>query len=174
MSLFKAGHPEDVKATIGARARDAAAAAVPQARRAGTSAVHGVMQGVESARGWAAPRLDQAADMFSETVAPRVSSAMHSTASKVAVAPAPASKTGIRRLLDWRLLLGIGAALAAAGAAAAMTMRKRYTEATYAASEDAEMDTDLNQKAPMHDQAGPKSEGKPKSEVNGQVGTARR
>jgi hypothetical protein len=50
----------------------------------------------------------------------------------------------MRRLLDWRLLLGIGAAVAAASAAAAITMRKRYESATAAAKDAADMDaTDM-------------------------------
>jgi hypothetical protein len=100
--------------------------------KAGNTAVHGVRQGVEGARGWAAPRLDDAADAITATVAPKVSSALHSVAKQVK--PASARKTGIRRLLDWRWLLGIGAAVAAAGTAAAMTMRKRYESATADAS----------------------------------------
>jgi hypothetical protein len=123
------------KASIGDRARDVAAQAIPQARRAGNTAAHGVMQGVQGARGWAAPRLEDAADAITATVAPKVSSALRSTARQVQ--PEQAGKTGIRRLLSWRWLFGIGAAIAAAGAAAAITMR-RYQSATADAKDSAD------------------------------------
>lgn len=135
MSLFKTGSSVSENASLGGRARDAAAQAIPQARRAGNQAVHGVMHGVEGARGWAAPRIHSAADAFNDTVAPRVSSALHSAASSVDTAPQ--GKSGLRRLLDWRLLLGIGAAVAAAGAAAAVTLR-RYQNATADAKDGAD------------------------------------
>jgi hypothetical protein len=136
-------------ASVSDRTRGIATQAIPQAKQAGTTAVHGVMQGVEGARGWAAPRvegarvwaaphLENAADAITATVAPKVSSALRSTAS--AVQPSRPRRTGMRRLLDWRLLLGIGAAVAAASAAAAVTMRKRYESATAAAKDAADMD----------------------------------
>lgn len=161
----RTGRPAEVKASIGARARDAAASAIPQARRAGSTAVQWSVQGVETARGWAAPRLDQAADALTGAVAPKVSSALHTTASKMA--PAPAAKSGIRRLLDWRLLVGAGAVIAAAGAAAAMAMRKRYQTATLAAREDAEMDSDNDESLAARDET------KSWSDANGHVSSAR-
>ena len=111
-------------------------------RKTGTTAVRGVKQGVEGvkhgvegARGWAAPRIDSAADAISATVAPKVSSALHSAAKTMQ--PAEAAKPGIRRLLSWRWMLGIGAAIAAAGTAAAVTLR-RYKNATANASDSAD------------------------------------
>jgi hypothetical protein len=135
VSLIKTGPSASEKSSLGDRARGLAAQAVPQASRAGTTAVQGVMQGVHGARGWAAPRMHSAADAVTESLAPRVSSALHSAAKTVDTAPPP--KSGIRRLLDWRLLLGIGAALAAAGAAAAVSMR-RYQTATADARDGAD------------------------------------
>jgi hypothetical protein len=123
------------------------------------------MQGVEGARGWAAPRLEDAADAFTANVAPRISSALRSTARQVR--PAPAGKTGIRRLLSWRWLLGIGTALAATGAAAAFTMRKRYQNAT----EDAR---DAATASPDEPAAVATDEGVMGPEVNGRVTTSRR
>jgi hypothetical protein len=105
------------------------------------------MQGVEGARGWAAPRLDSAADAISVTVAPKVSSMLHSAAKTVQ--PVEESKVGIRRLFSWRWMLGIGAALAAAGAATAVTMR-RYKSATADASDSAGAMSDM----PAPDEAG--------------------
>jgi hypothetical protein len=135
VSLFKTGNPVSGNGSLGDRARGAAAQAIPQARRAGNQAVHGVMHGVEGARGWAAPRIHGAADAFNDTLAPKVSSALHHAASSVDTAP-PA-RSGMRRLLDWRLLLGLGAAVAAAGAAAVVTMR-RYQSATADAKDSAD------------------------------------
>jgi uncharacterized phage infection (PIP) family protein YhgE len=134
VSLFKTGQPVSEHHSLGDRARDVAAQAIPQARRAGTQAVQGVMHGVEGARGWAAPRMHNAADAFSETLAPKVSSAMHTAATSVDTTPQ--ARSGIARLLNWRVLLGIGAAIAAAGAAA-VTL-KRYQSATEDAKDGAD------------------------------------
>jgi hypothetical protein len=156
------------------RAKAAAALAIPVGRRAGTTAVHGVRQGVQDARDWAAPRveeavygarewaapvLEDAAEAVTVTVAPRVSSALRTTARRVR--PPAKARTGIRRLLDWRLLLGIGAVAAAAGAAAAVTIRKRYTSATAEAKDATE-----SQEGEQAD--GPASDAM-RSEVNGRV-----
>lgn len=140
MSQTKTGLSVRGKNSLGDRARGLAAQAIPQARRAGTTAVQGVMQGVDDARGWAAPRMHSAADAFTESLAPKVTSAMHSAARTVDTAPPP--KSGIRKLLDWRLLLGIGAAIAAAGAAA-VTVR-RYQSATADAKDGADSLSDEN------------------------------
>jgi len=138
------------KVAIGARAKDAAAQAVPIGKRVGTTAVQGARQGVQGtkewaaphvqgAREWAAPRLDIAADAVTATVAPRVSSALHATASRVRP-PETAAQPGRRGLLDWRWLLGLGAAAAAAGAVAAVAMRRRYASATAEAEDATEPD----------------------------------
>ena len=117
-------------AIMSARAKDAAAQLVPAGKRAGTAAVLGVRQGVQgarewatprvivavlSARQWAAPRLDSAADAVTESVAPKVSTMLRSAASQVRPPEPTPEKTGVRGLLDWRWLVGIGAALAAGG-----------------------------------------------------------
>jgi len=161
---MKNGRSANEKASIGERARGVAVQAIPQARRAGTTAVHGVKQGVEGARGWAAPRLDSAADALSATVAPKVSSVMHSAARTVK--PAQTGKSGIRRLLSWRWLTGLVAAMAAAGAAAAVTLR-RYQNATSDARNGADALTDEATGANSADEAA-------KQQVNGQVTTSGR
>jgi len=89
VSLINTNRTTDETATIGARAKDAAAQAVPMGKRAGTAAVLGVRQGavgakewaaprvqiaVRGAREWTAPRLEDAADAVTILVAPRVSS----------------------------------------------------------------------------------------------------
>ena len=181
MSQFNTNRTTSGMAAIGARAKDAAAQAVPMGKRAGTTAVLGVRQGVQGAREWAsprveeavqgvrvwaAPRLEGAADAVTESVAPKVSSLLRSAADQVRPEKAKPAKTGIRGLLDWRWLLGIGAAAAAAGTTAAIAMRRRYAaataeakEATESPGEDDGSDTD------------PGSEAAVRSEVNGQVTT---
>jgi multisubunit Na+/H+ antiporter MnhB subunit len=111
-------------------------------------------------------------------VAPKVSSALHITASRVQ--PVTPGRTGIRRLLDWRLLLGIGAAVAAAGAAAAFTMRKRYESATADAKDDAYDATGnlSSGSVTVKQPGGPTAaadaeEDVAKPEVNGRVSTSR-
>ena len=180
MSLIKTNRTSAGMAAIGARAKDAAAQAVPLGKRAGTTAVQGARQGVQGAkewaaprvqdavrgsREWAAPRLEVAADAVEASVAPAVSSALRSAASQIRPTGRSA-KTGLRRLLDWRWLAGLGAVAAAAGAATAVAMRRRYTSATAAAEEATEPDV----QAPAD---GSDAENAVRSEVNGQVTTPR-
>ena len=155
MSLTNTDRTTTGMAVISARAKDAAAYAVPMAQRAGTTVVLGARQGVQGAkewaaprvqvvvlgaRGWAAPRLEDAADAVTTTVAPKVSSALRTTAIRVRP-PDPAGPTGLRRLLDWRWLVGIGALAGAAGTTAAVAMRRRYASATAEAKDATEPDT---------------------------------
>ena len=194
MSLMKTTRTSSgAAAEIGARAMDAAAQALPAGKRAGTIAVQGVVQGVQGAkewaaprledaadavtatvvqgvldaREWAAPRLEDAADAVTDTVAPKVSSALRSTAQQVRpVKPGP---SGIRRLLDWRWLLGLGAVAAAAGATTAITWR-RYATAT-AAANDATESSDRDRPADGADQAGDAAQ---HSDANGRVSSTGR
>jgi len=166
-------------AAISARAKDAAAKAVPVAQRAGMTAVQGTRQGVQSAmewatprvqdavlgaREWAAPRLDEAADAVTTTVAPKVSSALRAAAYQVRP-PGPPAKTGLSRLLDWRWLVAVGAVAAAAGTTAAVAMRRRYASATAAAKAATEPDAPVDESA---------AEDVTRSQVNGQVATPER
>ena len=177
MSLINTNRTTDETATIGARAKDAAAQAVPMGKRAGTAAVLGVRQGavgakewaaprvqiaVRGAREWTAPRLEDAADAVTILVAPRVSSTLRSTASYVRP-PTPPAKTGVRRLPDRRWLLGLGALLAAAGTTAAVAMRRRYARATADAKDATE--PDATEQAAADDPAAEASS------VNGRVTT---
>jgi hypothetical protein len=190
VSLIKTNRTTAGVAAIGARAKDAATAAVPMGKRAGTTAVQGARQGaagakeflaprvqdavprvqdaVRGAREWAAPRLESAADAVSTSVAPKVSSALRSTASQVRPAGSSA-RTGLRRLLDWRWLLGLGAVLAAAGTTAAVAIRRRYASAT-AEAEDA-LEPEVPQQA---GDPGPEAEAAARAQVNGQVATPER
>jgi hypothetical protein len=148
------------------RVRDTAATLGPIGKRAGTSAAHGVQQGVHAARGWAAPHIDHAADTLSDKVAPKVSGALKATAGKVQ--PADTSKGGLRSLLSWKALIGIFAALAAAGAAAAFTMRSRYHKATagWADEDEAPASASDDASATKADTA---DTGTSDSDVNGRV-----
>jgi hypothetical protein len=181
VSQFNTNRTTSGMAAIGARAKDAAAQAVPVGKRAGTTAVLGIRQGAQGAmewagprveeavqgvRVWAAPRLEGAADAVTESVAPKVSSLLRSAADQVRPEKAKPAKTGIRSLLDWRWLLGIGAAAAAAGTTAAIAMRRRYAAATAEAKEATESPGEDD--GPDTD---PGSETAARSEVNGQVTT---
>jgi hypothetical protein len=183
VSQFKTNRTTGGMATIGARAKGAAAQAVPMGKRAGTTAVQGVRQGVQGAREWttprvvvavlgarqwAAPRLEGAADAVTYSVAPKVSTMLRSAARQVRPEETVPAKTGIRGLLDWRWLLGIGAAIAAASGMAAVAMRRRYATATAEAKEATES---------SEDESGPDGESASeaaRSEVNGQVTTPKR
>ncbi len=120
-----------------------------------------VEDAVLGAREWAAPRIEDAAEVVTTTVAPKVSSVLLSTARQVR--PTETKRTGIRRLLDWRLLLGIGVAAAAAGAGAAVTMRRRYASATAEAKDATE--------SPEEQAGEPAGDAATRSEVNGRVTT---
>jgi hypothetical protein len=182
VSLMNINHTDGGTATLGARAKDA-----------GTTAVQGVRQGVQGARewatprievavqgarewaeprvedavygarGWAAPRLEDAADAVTTTVAPKVSSALLSAARQVR--PDEPKRTGIRSLLSWRVLLGVGAAAAVAGAGAAIAMRRRYASATAEAKDATELPED-DRDMPA---SGTPSDAAMRSEVNGRV-----
>jgi hypothetical protein len=110
--------------------------------------------------------MHDAADALTASVAPKVSSALHSAAKTVE--PAPPAKTGIRRLFSWRVLFGVGAVVAAAGAAAAIAMRQRYESATLAAKDAAENVADKADE--IADKVSDKAEdASRRSEVNGRV-----
>ncbi len=69
----------------------------------------------------------------------------------------------MRRLLDWRWMLGLGAVLAAAGTTAAVAMRRRYARATADAKDATE--PDATEQAAADDPAAEASS------VNGRVTT---
>ena len=175
MSLINTDRTTAGMAAISARAKDAAAQAVPMGKRAGTTAVQGVQGAMDwaaprindavfAAREWAAPQLENAADAVTTTVAPKVSSALRVAADQVRP-PGPPAKTGLSRLLDWRWLLGLGAVAAAAGTTAAVAMRRRYASATAAAKAATEPDVPVDESA---------AEDAARSQVNGQVTTPER
>ena len=114
-------------------ATNAAHNASGAAQTAAAGLSKGTRQGVYTARSWAAPRLDSAAEYCTTTVAPKVSTALHNTARQVR--PVDTTKSKRSSMLTWSLLGG--AVLAALGAAAAV-VRYRYREAIAADSESAD------------------------------------
>jgi hypothetical protein len=149
-------------------ARESAAPRLKDATNAVTRAQEAAAQGVHDAREWAAPRLEDAAEAVTASLAPRVSAALRTTARQLRPADTMAGKTGLRRLLSWRWLLGAGAVVAMAGASAAYAMRRRYASAT-AEMRDASDSPD--DPAPGHQTAG---EHAAPSEVNGSGSKPRR
>jgi hypothetical protein len=122
---------------------------------AATGLSKGVRQGAYTARSWAAPRLDSAADYCTTTVAPKVSAALRTTARQVS--PADPMKSKRSSMLTWSVL---GAAVFAALGAAAALARYRYRAAIAADSEAADSevpaDSSGDQAAPVSpDGAGP-------------------
>jgi len=154
-----------------AAAGNAAQSASGAAQVAAAGLSKSVKQGVYSARSWAAPRLDNAAEYCTTTVAPKVSAALHTTASQVRP-PAAKKRSSI---LTWSLL---GAAVLAALGAAAAAARYRYRAAIAADSEaaDEEMPVDSagGQTAPASPDGSRPAADKAKDQdtetsVNGQV-----
>jgi hypothetical protein len=118
-----------------AAAQQAATVAVTAAQSAGDTAADLNKQmkvQVTSARKWAAPRLEGAAEYTTGTVAPKVSSALRSAARQVSPVE-PKSKK--RSALTWSLL---AAAVAAGLGAAAAVVRYRYRAAIAVDSEIAD------------------------------------
>lgn len=114
------------------KAQAAAAAAQVKAQAAAAAAQQAAQSAAMSARGWAAPRLETAADYWSNSAAPRVHGALRSTAQRVS----PEDSKGTGRSMLQVILLSI-AALAGAGAVAAVIQRQR---GKLAARKDSESD----------------------------------
>ena len=160
-----------------AAAASAAQNASGAAQTAAAGVTKGVKQGVYSARSWAGPRLDSAAEYCTTTVAPKVSAALHSTARQVTPPEAKSSKRSA--VVTWSLL---GAAILAALGAAAAAARYRYRAAIAADSEAADEEEVLgdsagSQAAPNTPDGTRPMADKPKGQdaetsVNGQVTTS--
>jgi hypothetical protein len=157
-------------------AQNATAAAVSAAHQASGAAQvaaanlsNGVKDKVYVARAWAAPRLESAADYTANTVAPKVSSALRTTARQVSPPPRKNSK---RTVLTWSVL---GAAIAAALGAAALA-RYRYRAAiaadTEAADEEVLGDSTGSKPAPNTTETSTASGQSADVTANGQVTTA--
>jgi hypothetical protein len=111
-------------------AQSATQTAQAAAQTAAEAASKSVRNGVFSARGWVAPRLESVADYTAGTVALKASSMLRDTARQIS--PLDGRKTGSRSALRWSLLAT--AAFAAAGAAV-LLVRQRYRAAMAADSE---------------------------------------
>jgi hypothetical protein len=133
-------------------ATNAAHSANDAAQMAAAGLSKGVRQGVYTARTWAAPRLDSAADYTTTTVAPKVSTALRNTARQVRP-PEPASSK--RSMLTWSVL---GASILAALGAGAAVARYRYRSAIAADSETADEEV-------MADSAGSQAAPVPADEI---------
>jgi hypothetical protein len=121
-----------------------------------------VRQRVYTARTWAAPRLEGAADYTTATVAPKVSAALRTTARQVSPADTTSSK---RSVVTWSVL---GAAVLAA--------ETETADETEPANEEVLADSTGSQPAPASpDDAAPESAQptvqSPETPVNGQVTT---
>ena len=154
-------------------AGDAAQAAATGLNAAATGLTKEVKQGVYTARSWAAPRLESAADYCTTTVAPKVSSALRTTARQVS--PADTRRSTKRSVLTWSVL---GASILAALGAAAALFRYRYRAAIAADSETADeevlADSSDSQPAPASPDGARSKAGKPaeqgtETSVNGRV-----
>jgi hypothetical protein len=160
-------------------ATNAAQNASDAAQTAATSLSKGVKERVYTARSWAAPRLESAAerlesaaDYTSSTVAPKVSAALRSTAAQVKPADTKSSR---KTVLTWSVL---GAAILAALGAGAALARRRYRAAIAADSEatDEEVlsDSSGSQAVPDSPDGTPSAAAEPKDQgtetsVNGRV-----
>jgi hypothetical protein len=91
------------------------------AQTAGAGVSKGVQQGVYATRVWAAPLLESLADYCTGTAAPKVSSALRSTAQQVR--PEDVTQKKSRSLLTWSAL---GAAVLATAGAVAALVKYRY------------------------------------------------
>ena len=112
--------------------------AVPMAKTAGQSVLQGTGEALawatpyaDAARAWAAPKLEQSAAAVSENIAPMISDALISAARKIETKPAK------RRRIGNAGLLAASLALIAAGAATAISLRKRGPDAVGYTSADA-------------------------------------
>lgn len=178
--------------TLSVRARDAGAAAAHTAAHtaqaaaqtaalgvtsAAQIAAHGMgksmRQGVYSARGWAAPRLESAADYCTSTAAPRVADTLRSTARQVRPDGAVSRKQAMRPL-SWSLL---ALAAAAAAGAVAVLVRRQYKAAMDADSESDAVDVDDANEPGATVPGQPATSSQTSTtgaEVNGQASTSRR
>lgn len=116
-------------------AQAAQAAAQSAAQEMGKSVKHGVV----TARGWAAPRLEQAADYYTEAVAPKVADALPKVADALrTTAHQVQPETTGKRKFSFRSAIAVSmlaaAGFAAAGAVAAL-VRRRYKAAMEADTE---------------------------------------
>jgi len=101
-------------------ARNASATASERAQYAREWATPRIVDAIYQARGWAAPRIGQAGQAVGETVGPKVSEMLATTAQRVDPTPPAPDSSRI-----WPRLVAVAAVLAAAGGAAVVILRGR-------------------------------------------------
>lgn len=168
---------------LGAQAKNVARHAVPAAKNAGTTAAqqavplgksagssvkHGASSAktwatpyVGAARRWAAPKLEQSASTLTDSVAPRVSDALRTAAHKIDyVAPKP------RRLKKAAVVTGTMLATAA-GAVAAVTMRRRQGNGSATAPGEADGEPGVHSLGSLNDGHRPEDSAVPDPDADG-------
>src|SRR5215471_15314311 len=85
-------------------------------------------RGLRNARSWAAPQVDRTGQVLQDTVAPKVAAALHASAQRLD--PDKPKRYG------WRIVAGISAALALAGALVAGLRKRTAPAATTPAEEE--------------------------------------
>jgi hypothetical protein len=110
---------------VGSAAQTAAQGVGSAAQTAAAGVSKGVRQGVYATRVWAAPRLESFADYTTTTVAPKVDSAIRSTAQQIR--PDDVSQKRSRSILTWSLL---AAAVAATAGGVGALVRYKYRNST--------------------------------------------
>jgi hypothetical protein len=136
---------EDTRARMQLLARSMvlARAAGPMAKTAGRAARDGARSAatwaaprVNAARAWTAPRIERSGLAIRDTIAPKISETLTTTARRVDVtAPRVVDVTALRR--RWLKVWAGTAILAAAGAAAVVVLRRRKNDGTCGAPEEA-------------------------------------
>jgi hypothetical protein len=115
----------------------------PQVERTGQviqiTVVPAASRGVYKARAWAAPQVERTGQVIQDTVAPKVAEALTASARRI--------DPGKPRRGPWRMLVGVSAALAAAGAAVAAWRSRAASSTTTAAGEDVSVPLDEQAKA---------------------------
>ena len=153
-------------------AANAAQTASSAAQSAAASVNKGVRQGTYTARSWAAPRLENAADYTSSTVAPKVSAALRATARQVSP---PDTRSQKKNVLAWTALgVAVLAALGAAGAVARYRYRAAIAQDSEKVDEEVMADSTGSQAAPVSADEEKPAKGAAKDEAaeksaNGQV-----
>jgi trimeric autotransporter adhesin len=137
-------------ATAAANAAQTASTAAQNASDAAQSAATIVSKNVKdkvfTARKWAAPRLESAADYTTGTVAPKVSATLRSTADQVR----PVETSSKRSVLTWAMLAaGIVAGLGAAAALVRYRFRAAIAADSETADEEVLADSTGSQAAPV-------------------------
>jgi hypothetical protein len=94
---------------------------------------------LHKARAWAAPQLERTGKVLEDTVAPKVSAALTSSARKIQPPTPPRRR--------WGPLAGISVLMAAAAGAVAVVLRKRQASQAAPAAGDATADTEAKASA---------------------------